>query len=93
MNPSTLYQPIVESLPQYTLDLFCSDNISFSMHGSQYVTNQLMHGSKYVTNTPTWEGCWLQSSSIHPHDENQEAPWSQNPMTYKYSNFYKRKIN
>ena len=53
MNPSTLYQPIVESLPQYTLDLFCSDNISFSMHGSQYVTNQLMHGSKYVTNTPT----------------------------------------
>ena len=22
------------------LDLFCSDNLSFSMHGSQYVTNQ-----------------------------------------------------
>ena len=22
------------------LDLFCSDNISFSMYGSQYVTNQ-----------------------------------------------------
>ena len=21
------------------LDLFCSDNLSFSMHGSQYVTN------------------------------------------------------
>ena len=22
------------------MDLFCSDNLSFSMHGSQYVTNQ-----------------------------------------------------
>ena len=36
--------------PNTQLDLFCSDNISFSMYGSQYMTNQLMHGSKYVTN-------------------------------------------
>ena len=35
------------------LDLFCSDNLSFSVHGSQYMTNQSMHGSKYETNTPT----------------------------------------
>ena len=27
--------------PNTQLDLFCSDNISFSMYGSQYVTNQL----------------------------------------------------
>ena len=26
--------------PNIQLDLFCSDNISFSMHGSQYMTNQ-----------------------------------------------------
>ena len=26
--------------PNTQLNLFCSDNISFSMHGSQYVTNQ-----------------------------------------------------
>ena len=26
--------------PNIQLDLFCSDNFSFSMHGSQYVTNQ-----------------------------------------------------
>ena len=32
------------------LDLFCSDNLSFSMYGSQYETNQSIHGSKYVTN-------------------------------------------
>ena len=30
------------------LDLFCSDNLSFSIHGSQYVTNQL-RGSQYAT--------------------------------------------
>ena len=27
--------------PNIQLDLFCSNNFSFSMHGSQYVTNQL----------------------------------------------------
>ena len=32
------------------LDLFCSDNLSFSMHDSQYMTNQSIHGSKYATN-------------------------------------------
>ena len=37
-----------------------------SMHGSQYVTDQLMHGSMYVTSTPTWRRCWLQSFSVHP---------------------------
>ena len=26
--------------PNTQLDLFCSDNLSFSMHSSQYVTNQ-----------------------------------------------------
>ena len=36
--------------PYTQLGLFCSNNLSFSMHGSQYVTNQSMHGSKYVTN-------------------------------------------
>ena len=30
------------------LDLFCSDNLSSSMHGSQYVTNQLCV-SQYAT--------------------------------------------
>ena len=36
--------------PNTQLDLFCSNNLSFSMHGSQYVTNQSMHEFKYVTN-------------------------------------------
>ena len=34
--------------PNTQLDMFCSDNPSFSMHGSQYVTNKL-RGSQYAT--------------------------------------------
>ena len=29
--------------------------------------------------SPTREGCWLQSSSVHPNDEDQEDAWSQKP--------------
>ena len=36
--------------PNTQVDLFCSDNLSFSMHGSQYVTGQSMHRSKCMTN-------------------------------------------
>ena len=39
--------------PNAQLDLFYNNNLSFSIHGFQYVTNQSMHRSKYVTNTPT----------------------------------------
>ena len=39
--------------------------------------------------SPTREGCWLQSSLVHPNDEDQEDAWSQNPMVYKHSNFFK----
>ena len=35
--------------PKTQLDLFCSNNLSFSMHDSQYMNNQLMRGSQYVT--------------------------------------------
>ena len=40
--------------------------------------------------SPTRECCWLQSSSIHPHDENQEDVWSQNPTVHIHSNFFRR---
>ena len=30
--------------------------------------------------TPIWKDCWLQSSSVQPHDEDHEDAWSQNPM-------------
>ena len=42
-------------------------------------------------NNNNWEDCWLQSSSVHPHDEDQEDAWLQNPMVQRHSNFFKRK--
>ena len=50
--------------PNTQLDLFCSDNLTFSMHVSKYMTNQL-HRFKYTTWSPTWERCWVQSSSVY----------------------------
>ena len=41
--------------------------------------------------TPIWKDCWLQSSSVHPHDEDQEDAWSENPTVQIHSNFFKRK--
>ena len=38
---SVLYTNLqLNPYPNIQLDLFCSDNLSFSMHGSQYMTNQ-----------------------------------------------------
>ena len=42
-------------------------------------------------NNTNWEDCWLQSSSVHPHNEDQENVWSQNPTMQIHSNFFKRK--
>ena len=43
--------------------------------------------------TPIWKDCWLQSSSIHPHDEDQKDAWSQNLMVQIHSNFSKKEMN
>ena len=40
--------------------------------------------------SPTREGCWLQSSLVHPHDEDLKDAWSQNPTVHKHSNFFRR---
>ena len=63
------------------------------MHGSQYVTNQfdariLVRG--LLTNLRKMLAAKFFNSS---HDEDQEAPRSQNPMVYKHSSFFKRKMN
>ena len=79
--------------PNTQLDLFCSDNLSFSMHGSQYVTNQFnvrILVRSLLTNLRKMLAAKFFSSS---HDEDHETPWSQNPMVYKYSSFFKRKMN
>ena len=42
-------------------------------------------------NNTNWEDCRLQNSLVHPHDENQEDVWSQNPTVQIHINFFKRK--
>ena len=74
------------------LNLFYSDNLSFwYMAPSMWLTN--------CANLNTWlqsstrECCWLQSSIVHPNDEDREDAWSQNPTVYKYNNFFIRAMN
>ena len=79
--------------PNTQLDLLCSDNLSFSMHGSQYVTNQFdvrISIRGLLTNLRKMLAAKFFSSS---HDEDHETPWLQNPTVYKHSSFFKRKMN
>ena len=85
------YQLTVEPLPQYPqLDLFCSDNSPFWCMAPKYMTNSCANPSTRLQNT-NWEDCWLESSSVHPHDKDQEDAWSQNPTVQIHSNFFKKK--
>ena len=40
--------------------------------------------------SPIRESCWLQNSSVHPHDKDQEDAWSQNLTVHIHNNFFKR---
>ena len=74
--------------PYTQLDLFCSDNFSFWCTApGTWLTNYANPNTQLQS--PTREGCWLQSFLVHPNDEDQEDVWSQNPMGYKHSNFFK----
>ena len=75
--------------PDTQLDLFCSDNFPFRCTALKYVTNPCVDPSPLLQ-SPTREGYWLQSSLVHPHNEDQEDAWSQNPTVHKYSNFFRR---
>ena len=79
--------------PNTQLDLFYSDNLSFSMHVSQYVTNQFdvrITVCSLLTNLRKMLATKFFSSS---HDEDHETHWLQNPTMYKRSNFFKKKMN
>ena len=78
--------------PNTQLDLFCSDNLSFSMHDSQYVTNQL-RGSQYVTSITNQRRLLTVKFFSSTHDEDREAHWLQNPTVHKHNNFFTRKMN
>ena len=82
----------LNSYPNTQLDLFCSDDFPFWCMALKYVTNQYADPSTRLQ-SPTKEGCRLQSSSVHPNDEDQEDAWSQNPTVHKHSNFFTRTMN
>ena len=77
--------------PNTQLDLFYSDNLSFSMHDFQYMTSTL-HGSQYdlITNLRRMLAAKFFSSSPN---EDQEVAWSQNPTVHKHSSFFKKEMN
>ena len=78
--------------PNIQLDLFCSDNFSFwCTVSSTWLTNCADPSTRLQSSTR--ESYWLQNSSIHPNDEDQEDAWSQNPMVHIHSNFFTRTMN
>ena len=75
--------------PNTQLDLFCSDNFPFDARlPSTWLTN--CTDPNMQLQSPIREACWLQSSSVHSHDEDQENAWSQNPMVHIHNNFFRR---
>ena len=62
---SVLYTNLqLNPYPNTQLDLFCSDNFSFwCMALSTWLTNYADPSTRLQS--PTREGCWLQSSSVH----------------------------
>ena len=61
------------------------------MAPNTWLTNQCTNPSMWLTTN--LRKIWLQSSSVHQHDEDHETPRLQNPMAYKRSCFLKRKMN
>ena len=78
--------------PNTQLDLFSSDNFSFWCTAlNTWLTNCVNSSTRLQS--PTREDCWLQSSSVHPNNEDQEDAWSQNPTVHKHNNFFTRTMN
>ena len=78
--------------PNTQLDLFYSDNFSFWYTAPSTLLTNCADPSMRLQ-SPTREGCWLQSSSVNPNDEDPEDAWSHNPTVHKYSNFFTRTMN
>ena len=55
---------------------------------SKGISSTLPTYSRTLTPIPNWTCSVV---TVHPHDEDQEDTWSQNPMVHIHSNFFKRK--
>ena len=78
--------------PNTQLNLFCSDNFSFWCTASSTWLTDCADPSTQLQ-SPTKEGYWLQSFSVHPDNEDQEDAWLPNPIVYKHNNFFTRMMN
>ena len=90
--PSTLptYSWTLTPIPNRTCSVV-TDSLSNARLPSTWLTVARIPICDFKT--PIWKDCWLQSSLVHPHDEDQEDAWSQNPMVQIHSNFSKREMN
>ena len=88
--PSTLptYNWTLTPIPNHTCSVVIV-SLSDAWLPSTWLTNCVNPNT--LLQSPIWKDCLLQSSSIHPHDEDQEDAWSQNPTMQIHSNFFKRK--
>ena len=98
ITTSDYKQGIPSTLPTYSWTLTPIPNRTCSVVTVPFSDARLPNAWLTVARIPVrdfktsiWKDCWLQSSSVHPHDEDQEDAWSQNPMVQIHSNFSKRK--
>ena len=83
--PSGDFQVTTPEIPLLSQQVITSKRIL-----EPYTNLQL---NPYPNTQPTREGCWLQSSSVHPHDDDKKDAWSQNPTVHIHSNFFIRMMN
>ena len=97
ITPSSYKQGIPSTLPTYSWTLTPIPNrtcfvvtvpLSDARLSSSWLTVARIPVRDFKT--PIWKDCWLQSSLVHPHDEDQKDAWSQNPTVQIHSNFSKR---
>ena len=98
ITTSSYKQGIPSTLPTYSWTLTPILNWTYSVVTVPFSDTRLPSTRLTVARipvrnfkTPIWKDCWLQSSSVHLHDEDQEDAWSQNPTVQIHSNFFKRK--
>ena len=63
------------------------------MHGSQYVTNQFDAQIPVRGLLANLKKMLIAKFFNSPYNEDHETHWLQNPMMYKHSSFFKRKMN
>ena len=87
--PSTLptYSWTLTPIPNRTCSVV-TVSLSDARLPSTWLTNCLDPNTRLQS--PIWKYCWLQSYSVHLHEQDQEDAWSQNPMVQIHNNFSKK---